>query len=431
MLGDTTMRGSMLRLLLSLALTGAVSSWAAEPTVPELADIPGGEFQMGSAEGHSWEQPVHPVRVPPFKITVRPITNGQYRLFRPGHQSKVASDDRPVTGVSWNEAQEYAAWLSAKTGRKFVLPTEARWERAARGGLVQQDYPWGDQPGSSQNSTANNAEPAENAYGVRAVGYNLWEWTTDWYAADYFARSPADDPAGPPEGSFRVLRGGGYRDDPASASTYTRGSARPDTRSEHITFRLMEAGAATPPVQVSEVRPPAVEPDPPAPAHEPTPAPEPAPAPATTSAAASAQPAPPAAKVAPAPKPAPKPAPAQPKPAPKPAASVSAASATVNEIDVRGEGDEVVVQVRGNGTLGVKSFVLSGPDRIVVDVTGAQMKTPRKFGEIPVELGAVSKVRYALFQPDPPIIRIVIDAKRSLKHLIETRTDGFVVRLGP
>jgi|GEM_PF-2244152 len=413
----------MLRLLLSLALTVAVSSWAAEPTVPELADIPGGEFQMGSAEGHSWEQPVHPVRVPPFKITVRPVTNGQYRVFRPGHQSKVDGDDRPVTGVSWNEAQEYAAWLSAKTGRKFVLPTEARWERAARGGLVQQDYPWGDQPGSSQNSTANNAEPAENAYGVRAVGYNLWEWTTDWYAADYFARSPADDPAGPPEGSFRVLRGGGYRDDPASASTYTRGSARPDTRSEHISFRLMEAGAA--PVQVSEVRPPAAAPDPPAPA----------PAPAPTSAAASAppatQPAPPPAKVAPTPQPAPaQPKPA-PKPAPKPPAAVSSASAAVNEIDVQGEGDEVVVQVRGNGTLGVKSFALSAPDRIVVDVTGAEMKTPRKFGEIPVELGAVSKVRYALFQPDPPIIRIVIDAKRSLKHLIETRTDGFVVRLGP
>lgn len=372
---------------------------------------------MGSANGHNWEGPVHSVRTQPFQITVSPITNSQYRAFKPGHKSAADGDEMPVTGVSWAEAQEYAAWLSTMTARKFALPTEARWERAVRGGLEQQDYPWGNEPAGNGKSSAFPGEPAKNPFGIRAVGYNLWEWTADWYAADYFSTSPSDDPQGPPEGSFRVLRGGGYRDDPTSATTYTRGSARPDTRSEHITFRLMEITAVD--QQVSETPAPAV-------VSEVRPQPS-APAPAVSSAApVDATPVQQA-------QPSPTPAPPAPKPAPKPkqVPVVAATAAAVTSISVEGDASDVTVRVRGTGSLGVKSFTLSGPDRIVVDVAGAQMKTDRKQGEIAVALGGVSKVRYALFQLEPPIIRIVIDAERKLKHQIETRSDGFVVRLGP
>lgn len=379
----------------------ATSVRAAVPT-PEIAEIPAGQFEMGSDDGHSWERPAHPVTVPAYRLGVRPVTNSEYRAFRPSHVSPGGNEpDQPVTGVSWYDAAEYCAWLSAQTGRPFRLPSEARWERAVRGDLSQKDYPWGDQaPASSGDDFS--AGTALNAFGISAVGYNIWEWTADWYAADYYSRSPDFDPKGPEQGEFKVLRGGGYRGDPSSATTFTRGSARPDTRSEHITFRVIEAPGDEP-AEVSRARP---EPPPPAPAPE--------------------KPEPP--KVLE--RPAPKPAVAQTQPAAEAAATPSA-GLEIRDIEIIFPSTGPEIRISTNGRVETKAFGLSNPARLVCDLVGARVAMSSVVGEVPGGRGGVNRVRYSLFQPEPPTARIVVDLDRLREYEIESSADGVVIKLQP
>jgi sulfatase modifying factor 1 len=207
-------------ILVTLTLTGQ------EPPLPEFVPIPAGEFSMGSAEGAAWERPPHAVETPGFEISARPVSSLEFRAFRPGHRSPGdEGPDAPVTGVTWSDAEAYCRWLQDRLGTGVALPSEARWERAARGGLDQQTYPWGaEYTPAASSSSALTSKP--NGFGVYAVAYNLWEWTADWYAPDYFSESSKEDPAGPVSGDFRVLRGGGFRSDPASATCYSRGKGR-------------------------------------------------------------------------------------------------------------------------------------------------------------------------------------------------------------
>ncbi len=360
---------------------------------------------MGSEAGHSWEKPPHRVSVPGYRIGARPISNGEYRAFRPSHHSPRNDDDaHPVTGISWHEASDYCAWLSAQTERPFSLPPEAWWERAVRGGLIEQDYPWGDRPGDSSREDS-NATPVPNAYGVSAVGYNLWEWTGDWYAADYYGRSPANDPRGPETGEFKVLRGGGYRDDPGSATTFTRGSARPETRSEHITFRVAEAVGGAP-VQVSETRPSSP----------------------TTARPRAAPP-----KTAP-PKAAPARTPTRPTrpaaPATKPS-ETAAGPVRLTDIEIIFPASGPQIRLTTTGRPDVKAFGLSNPARLVCDLRGAKMGLSPMVGEVEGGRAGVTRVRYSLFQLDPPIVRIVVDLERLRPYEIDVTDSGVVIRFQP
>ena len=124
--------------LLAAAATPVAFAQGAREAAPELASVPAGEFSMGSDLGGSWEKPVHKVRTPAFEIGVRPVSNAEYRRFRSDHQSPGDNAAAaPVTGVSWQDAQAYCEWLSQALGAAFALPSEARWERAMRGGLEQ------------------------------------------------------------------------------------------------------------------------------------------------------------------------------------------------------------------------------------------------------------------------------------------------------
>jgi formylglycine-generating enzyme required for sulfatase activity len=200
--------------------------------------IPAGAFLMGSDAGQEDERPVHRVHVDAFEMSVYPVTRGEYAAFlddtghdrpRDWHEPAFAGDDRPVVGVSWIDANAYCAWR-ARGGSPERLPTEAEWERAARGGVEGAVFPWGDDipawiPGGGRGPLAGPwpvalGEP--NAFGLYGIAANVHEWCADWHAADYYASSPARNPSGPPTGRRRSSRGGSWR----HAVTISRSSAR-------------------------------------------------------------------------------------------------------------------------------------------------------------------------------------------------------------
>ncbi|MHB9107033.1 MAG: formylglycine-generating enzyme family protein [Armatimonadota bacterium] len=182
--------------------------------------IPAGEFLMGTPlkardEWNKNECPQHRVTLDGYWIYQREVSVAQYRAFceatgrrMPAEPEGGWQNDYPVTNVNWFDAQAYAAWAGAK------LPTEARWEKAARGGDGR-IWPWGNKIERSPydlyspelhacGSIPDEASP----YGMMDSVGNAWEWCADWYAPEYYRQSPNTNPQGPAKGAARVLRGG-------------------------------------------------------------------------------------------------------------------------------------------------------------------------------------------------------------------------------
>jgi len=200
--------------------------------------IHGGAFLMGSETGQEDERPIHRVHVDAFQLSMFPVTRRQYAAFlaatghdrpRDWHFAGFDGDDLPVVGVSWHDAVAYCAWRT-REGSPERLPTEAEWERAARGGLDDQRFPWGDEiPGwIPQEGRGPLAGPwpvtlgIPNAFGVMGIAANVHEWCADWHDRGYYAQSPVSNPAGPPSGARRASRGGSWR----HAVTISRSAAR-------------------------------------------------------------------------------------------------------------------------------------------------------------------------------------------------------------
>jgi formylglycine-generating enzyme required for sulfatase activity len=230
--------------------------------MPEMLPIPGGEFLMGQADGRDEERPVHRVRVAPFRLGRCQVTNAEYDAFRHATgrpatpfrmQPEFADAAQPVVGVSWFDAVAYCDWLSRELGEPFRLPTEAEWECAARAGLDQCLYPWGNQPvlerAHYQTRWARAPEPvatsAPNAFGLYDMCENVHEWCADWYDPAYYAVSPIENPQGPPSGVRRASRGGAWRHHIKIARCAARSSIPPEFCYADYGFRVC-CGAGTP-----------------------------------------------------------------------------------------------------------------------------------------------------------------------------------------
>ena len=198
------------------------------PLEPSLIAIPAGWFLMGSDSGQDNERPVHRVWVDAFQLAATQITNKEYARFLEANDSAAppfwsdpnfSHPEQPVVAVSWFEAVAYCQWLSQITGKQYRLPTEAEWERAARGDAEQKQFPWGDAPPQSlpdyDKRWKTGPEPvaryAANGFGLYDMCENVHEWCSDWFQADYYAMSPDRNPQGPGQGERRSSRGGSWR----------------------------------------------------------------------------------------------------------------------------------------------------------------------------------------------------------------------------
>ena len=181
----------------------------------DFVRVPAGDFVMGWEDGFPGEGPSHPVWVDEFLIALRPATNAEFAPYLAAtgaapppfwNAAGFTDPDQPVVGLSWDDASAFAAWLGAR------LPTEAEWEKAARGDLADGRYPWGDErlPTPARVLPRAGATPP-NALGLTDLSGVCHEWCADWFDERYYGRSPRRNPRGPERGDRRVSRGGAWR----------------------------------------------------------------------------------------------------------------------------------------------------------------------------------------------------------------------------
>ncbi|MGH7773114.1 MAG: formylglycine-generating enzyme family protein [Candidatus Binatia bacterium] len=224
--------------------------------IPEMILIPEGTFMMGSEDGADNEKPIHQVWVDSFMIGKFPVTNREYRAFV-GESDAVAppfwSDDmfshpdKPVVGASWYDAIAYCEWLGRHIGRKVRLPTEAEWERAARGERERKKYPWGDEapwerPYPGYDLELGGPQPVglsePNGFGLYDMSEGVHEWCSDFYDPNYYRDSPERNPQGPSSGKRRSSRGGSWRHRIKFSRCAARSSLIPSFRYADYGFRL-------------------------------------------------------------------------------------------------------------------------------------------------------------------------------------------------
>lgn len=225
---------------------------------PTLVEVPGGRFAMGSASGRPDERPVHVVELEGFLLGRTPVTNAEYVPFvrasrapEPPFRSDpaFAAPDQPVVGVTWFEALRFCDFLGETCGGVWRLPTEAEWERAARGGLEAAPTAWGDEipQGEVPSLPPDGPWPVgrgrPNGYGLHDITTIVHEWCVDWYAAGYYSEAPRRAPRGPEAGVRRSSRGGSWRHHVRWSKASARSSLPPGYRYADYGFRVLKERA--------------------------------------------------------------------------------------------------------------------------------------------------------------------------------------------
>ncbi|MDX2153076.1 MAG: bifunctional serine/threonine-protein kinase/formylglycine-generating enzyme family protein [Bryobacteraceae bacterium] len=217
----------------------------------EFARIEPGQFMMGSDDprDNDDQKPRHLVRITrPFYLGVTEVTVAQWHAVM-GGAAKADEAKLPKSGVSFNQANVYLARLNARAdGFRYRLPAEAEWEYAARAGAPDNTLKDPDRVAWYQNNRmqgpVETARKEPNAWGLFDMLGNLWEWTADYYAGDYYANSPRMDPPGPKTGEMRVVRGGSWNTQLMMLHTTFRSGGNPAESFEEFGFRIVRVPAA-------------------------------------------------------------------------------------------------------------------------------------------------------------------------------------------
>lgn len=227
----------------------------------DMVRVPGGDFVMGSDEGEA-EGPAHVVAVDEFWMDKTPVTNRDFACFieNTGYVTTATADKRsdwktyaqpgrerhPVVLVSWHDAQAYALWANKR------LPTEAEWEKAARGGLEGRQFPWGDSLPTHETACWDRAHKGgelptrpvgsyrPNGFGLFDMVGNVWQWCADWYSDDAYGPERRENPRGPLTGTYRVRRGASWNVREAfRLRCANRGAMPPDSYHPNLGFRCV------------------------------------------------------------------------------------------------------------------------------------------------------------------------------------------------
>lgn len=225
---------------------------------PDIVIIPAGDFFMGCDQGQDNERPVHHVWLDSFGIGKFPVTNREFKLFLDATQRPAppfwadpmfSGSGQPVVGITWDEAMAYCAWLRARTGKDFRLPSEAEWERAARGGKEGALYPWGDEPPWERGSLGFDAQTGgpecvgvnePNDFGLYNMSDGVHEWCSDYYDYSYYSYSPERNPTGPSTGARHASRGGSWRHRIKFSRCAARSSLAPNLQYSDYGFRVAQ-----------------------------------------------------------------------------------------------------------------------------------------------------------------------------------------------
>lgn len=237
------------------------------PVAAEEVFVPAGPFTMGIDHPRATdEKPSRPVYLSAFAIDRYEVTNARFAIFvaatgyqtdaekhgaeradgiswrQPHGPGSTAAPSHPVVYVSWRDAEAYCAWRGGR------LPTEAEWEKSARGPdgrlwpwgaafAAGRANVWGVEDGYAELAPVGSFPAGASPYGALDLAGNVWEWCADWYDADYYATAPTQDPQGPATGRFKVLRGGSWINHGPTLRSINRVEVLPVERSPYIGFR--------------------------------------------------------------------------------------------------------------------------------------------------------------------------------------------------
>jgi len=231
--------------------------------IGDMVNIPGGEFRMGSPPNmfNANERPIHTVWLDGYYMNLYEVTNAEYASFLcdstgglehwyfgmeivredDRFRAAVGKDDYPVRFVKWEDAAAYAEWLGGR------LPTEAEWEKAARGPNDERIFPWGFHIYLGQANFSNQSggiwkvgtATGKSYYGCWDMAGNVWEWTADWYDEHYYSASPYRNPPGAAAGEEKTVRGGAYHNNEFYVRCAIRWPLDPNMRYGEVGFRCV------------------------------------------------------------------------------------------------------------------------------------------------------------------------------------------------